>query len=117
MVQYDYKVDFFEDKRGNSPVEDFLDTLPQKVEDKTYKLLLLLEEKGPMLHGQYLKKLKYHSNLYQVQFQHGKNYYRILCTRAGNTYICLHMISKKTNDTPMSDIKVALKRMSECMEE
>ena len=117
MIQYKYKVVFFKNKNGTCTVEDFLDTLSKKIQTKSYKLLKVLEEMGEDLLGTFLKKLSYHRDLYQLEFRFQKNFIRIFCFRHENTFFCLHMISKKTNDTPPTEIKLALKRMAECKEE
>ena len=56
MLQYKYTVNFFEDTDGTCPVEDFTEALPDKINKKTYKLLLNLQENGDGLTWQLLKK-------------------------------------------------------------
>lgn len=44
-----YSVIFYESQRGDSPVDDFLDSLQVKARAKTYKWIQKLQEQGPDL--------------------------------------------------------------------
>ena len=46
-----YEVNYYEDARGRSPVEEFIDGLPAKMRAKVFGRLELLEEHGPALGG------------------------------------------------------------------
>lgn len=47
-----YEVVFYEKANGEVPVEDFLESLPIKLREKTLRSLTLLQELGPRLRGE-----------------------------------------------------------------
>lgn len=42
-----YEVVFYESANGEAPVQEFLDSLPIKLREKTLRGLMLLQELGP----------------------------------------------------------------------
>jgi len=60
----------------------------------------------------YCKKLT-HSNLWELKIDYGTNAYRIFFFYNDRTIILLHGISKKTNSTPLADLELSEKRMTE----
>lgn len=44
-----YEVVFYESANGEAPVQEFLDSLPIKLREKTLRGLMLLQELGPQL--------------------------------------------------------------------
>lgn len=47
-----YEVLFYEKEGGNAPAQEFLDSLPIKLREKTLRGLTLLQELGPLLRGE-----------------------------------------------------------------
>jgi phage-related protein len=103
-----WKIALFRSARGESPVEEFI-----KQQDKaTYARILLyiklLRDNGPFLKPPYIKKLQ--SKLYELRIS-GKIQIRIFYTLHNNEYYLLHVFKKKSQKTPLKDLKVALDRL------
>lgn len=97
---------FYRTKDGNCPVEDFLDSLPGKVVQKIAWVLEILEQQG-MLPSTYFKKLV-NTEIWECRIQQGSNIYRIFCFfDKGSIIILTHGFIKKTQKTPIDEIKRA----------
>jgi phage-related protein len=107
------KVVFYEDHRGVSPVEEYIDSLKQPAEKaKVLYVLLLLEEFGVKLNMPHAKPIK--DKLWELR--PGKN--RLLYfAHVENQFVILHAFKKKTNKTPKKEIDTAQRRMQEVLEE
>ena len=100
---------YFIDGRGHSPVEKWLDGLPDKARDKCYAKLEMLEEYGPEIGMPTVKPLR--DKIFEVRAQSFGNQYRILFTVCtGRIALLAHAILKKTREVPNKDIDIALKR-------
>lgn len=106
-----FQAEFFEEK-GRYPVSDFLKSLPKKAEAKVAQFIRLLEEKGTEMPYSYCKKLT-HSELWELKVNYRTNTYRIFFFYQGRDIILLHGISKKTDETPRSDLELSARRMEE----
>jgi phage-related protein len=106
-----FKVVLYEED-GTFPIENFLRDLPLKTRAKVSAMVSLLEEKGNEMPFEYSKKLK-GSPLWELKISHGTNIYRIFYFFSKRLIILVHGFSKKTDDTPKSDLELAEKRMNE----
>lgn len=95
----------------NSPIADFLDTLPLPALAKIRHAIRLLQEFGPQLRQPYSKKLTGHSKLFELRTA-GSPAVRLLYTAINKKFIILHGFVKKTNKTPAKEIKTALGRIA-----
>ena len=103
------EVILYTSESGECPVKNFLDSLPGKVLQKvTWVLNLVSElEKIPTT---YFKKLKNSDDIWECRVQFGSNIYRLFCFFANGSIIVLtHGLIKKTQKTPKSEIKRAIK--------
>lgn len=114
MLQYE--VVFFDDNRGNVPVERFLRGMPGKARANMYVRIALLEEKGFNMPSQYSKKLTGHPGLWELKLKYRTNEYRIFYFFVGNRIVLLNGFLKKTDETPKGEIDIANNRMSEWKE-
>ena len=105
-----YKILFYQSKRGNFPVKDFIERQQSSLVAKITHYLELLENYGPFLKPPYIKKL--HKNLYELRVS-SKVSIRIFYSKKDKTYVLLHGFVKKTQKTPKKEIKVALERLKE----
>lgn len=105
-----WNVNFFQTSRGNYPVKDFI----QQQDEATYaKILLsinLLKDNGPFLKPPYIKKLQ--NKLYELRIP-GKITIRIFYTIHNSEYYLLHAFKKKSQKTPLKELKLAIDRMNE----
>ena len=96
-------------ENGKCPVQDFLDTLSEKVFKKIIWVINLVTElKSPP--KTYFKKLINTDDIWECRIQLGSNSYRIFCFFDNNELIILtHGLVKKTQKTPPQEIEKAEK--------
>lgn len=107
-----WTVEFYETKRGEKPVLEFLDALPEKARAKCVSYLKLLEERGNALSRQYAGKVR--DDLWELRPEFGGVEYRLFYfTFIANRIVIVHAISKKTQRLNPRDIELALSRVKE----
>jgi len=112
------KINYWEDSRGCSPVEEFVrkigDNNGQKAQEKVLRFIRILVEEGlDMLTKmpEYLKQLTLDGvALYELRVGFGGNAYRILFVVLDGIAYFLHAFSKKDQKTPSNEIATALRR-------
>ncbi len=103
-------IQFYRSETGQSPIEEFLDSLSGKQAKKIAWILQLIEELDN-IPAQYFKKLVGTDNIWEVRVQVSGNIFRLLGFIDGNNLIILnHGFQKKTKKTPLKEIKTAEKR-------
>lgn len=95
---------------GNCPVEDFLQSLPDKQSKKVAWTLRIVRDLG-QVPTQYLKKLKSTDDIWEVRATLGNNTFRLLGFYDGPKLIVLTSgFAKKTNKVPKQEIETAEER-------
>jgi phage-related protein len=108
-------VNFYRLHNGNSPVEEFLDSLTGKQAQKVLWVLQLIEELD-VIPRQYFKKLVDREGIWEVRIQFGKDIFRLLGFFDGGTLLILtNGFAKKTQKTPSQEIALAVRRREEYM--
>ena len=106
-------VNFYRLLNGNSPVEEFLDSLPGKQAQKVLWVLQLIEELD-VIPRQYFKKLVDSEGIWEVRIQFGNDIFRLLGFFDGGTLLILtNGFAKKTQKTPPQEITLAVRRKEE----
>jgi phage-related protein len=106
-------VNFYRLLNGNSPVEEFLDSLTGKQAQKVLWVLQLIEELD-VIPRQYFKKLVGSEGIWEVRIQFGNDIFRLLGFFDGGTLLILtNGFAKKTQKTPPQEIALAVR----CKEE
>ena len=105
-----WEVNFFQNSRGDYPVQDFIKEQDKATYTKILHVMLLLKNNGPLLIPPYNKKLQ--AKLYELRIS-GKIAVRIFYTMQNNEYYLLHAFKKKTQKTPIKELKIALDRMKD----
>ena len=106
------KVTFYTNLRGDSPVEEFLNSLNDKQARKVAWVLRIVRDLD-LVPKEYFKKLA-STDLWEVRVQIGSNAIRILGFIDGDNFIVLtNGFFKKTQKTPKREIVTAEKRMNE----
>ena len=101
-----FTVQFFEQDDGSCPVEEFLDSLDNKMAAKAYGMIGLLEEYGTMLRMPYSKQLD--NGIFELRIKFGGNITRILYFFFVRKNIILtNGFVKKTQKTPPDEIAKA----------
>jgi len=107
-----YNLIFYTTERGDSPVDDFLDTLDKKSRAKVAAHLSLLEEQGPNLKRPYADVVR--GKIRELRIHQSSNQYRILFFfQARYQIVLVHAFSKKTHQLKEKDIELAERRMED----
>lgn len=104
---------FYRHPNGNSPVEEFLDSLTGKQAQKVLWVLQLIEELD-VIPRQYFKKLVDSEGIWEVRIQLGNDIFRLLGFFDGGTLLILtNGFPKKSQKTPAQEIALAARRKEE----
>ena len=106
-------IKFYKLPSGNSPVENFLDSLSAKEAQKVVWVLRLIEEMESVS-TKFYKKLSNCDGIVEVRAQIGKNNFRLLGFEHKDTFVILtNGFKKKDQKVPKSEISLAQKRKNE----
>ena len=92
----------------NKNVKKFISNLQKDTQSKVLRYVELLKKFGPNLRMPYAKRIT--KDLYELRIR-GKQETRIFYTIRSNKAFLLHGYVKKTNKTPLREIKKALARL------
>ena len=93
--------------------KEFLVAQPQKVQDKIFKLIELIEYQQ-RIPEKYLKHVEGTKGLYEARIKLGSDIWRVFCFfDKGKLVILLNGFQKKSQKTPKSEIEKAEKLMNE----
>ncbi len=104
------EVIFYETPNGNRPVLIFLRSLTSKQRKKITWALQLVREM-PVVSRNYFKKLVGTDDLWEVRVDFGNDTFRLLgFMEKGNLVVLTNGFAKKTEKTPLNEIKLAEQR-------
>ncbi len=104
------KVSFYQSNSGNSPVEKFISSLPKSDQARFADVYEGIIKNGLDCPRATFKPIK--GKLWEIKFKAEGGGYRILYVIIEkNNMIWLHAFKKKTQRTPLPDLKIAEKRM------
>lgn len=107
-----WEVELYEDQKGSCPVEEFLDSLPDRHLGKVLQVIQMLEERGLNLPFPYSSQIE--GKLRELRAYYGKVQYRILYYGdVRGVFILLHAFRKKTARIPEREKQLALQRLRE----
>ena len=107
------KVNFYRTASGKCPVQDYLDTLTD-VQAKKVSWVLRLIREIDHVPANYFKKLVNTDDIWEVKVDVGKDTFRLLGFFCGHDLIILtNSFQKKSQKTPVMEIKLAEKRKKE----
>lgn len=102
-----YEVIGYTKENGDVPVQDFLDSLPVKLREKTLRSMLLLEEYGPFLHGEMSSFIG--DGVFELRTKFGSDITRVFYFFViGKRIILTNGFVKKTRKAPKREIDRAL---------
>ncbi len=108
MLTKKYDVLLYEKPNGDCPVQDFLDSLDNKMAAKMYGMIELLEENGPALRMPYSEHLQ--DGIFELRAKFSSNITRVLYFFYVDKKIILtNGFVKKTQKTPKNELLTALK--------
>ncbi len=103
-----WRVEFYRDRRGRSPVTEFLARLGARERAKVARYLQLLREFGPTLAMPQARHIK--GPLWELR----PDAYRLLYVALRHRRIViLHAFRKKTQQTPRREIEEAIRRLAD----
>ena len=107
-----WKIELYENAKGEKPVEDFFDSLETKAILKINHAIELLETFG--LEGGYphIRKLT-GSDLWEYRILGSDSIRIFYVSLTGKTFLILHGFKKKKQKTPIKEIKIAEERLEE----
>ena len=107
---------FYTMESGESPVEDFLDSLTSKQAQKVTWVMQLVEDLD-LVPATYFKKLINTDNTWEIRAQQGGNIFRLLGFFDNGDFIVLtNGFQKKTQKTPKSKIELSEQRKQNYLE-
>lgn len=107
-----WQILLYRTSQGDSPVEEFIESLELKAKSKVRDITNLLQEFGTKLGLPHFKKLT-GTELWEMRIL-GSDSIRILyITMTGKTFLLLHGFKKKKDKIPAKEIKVAEERLAD----
>lgn len=105
-------MEFYADERGQRPVEEFLERLPEDHLGKVLQVLQMLEERGPNLPFPYSSQVE--GRLRELRVHYGRTLYRVLYyIDVERTCVLLHAFEKRTPKLSEKDIAIGMRRMAQ----
>ena len=113
-----YKIRFYEDKKGKSPILDYIKALDVKTDkdsrikvNKIYDYIDYLREAGPRAKEPYAKHLD--GVIWELRPIRDRILY---AAWDGNSFILLHIFKKDTQKTPRREIEQAKRNLADIKE-
>jgi phage-related protein len=96
-------------------VEEEVLNLPDGLLSRYFRLADLMLEFGPNLGMPHTRPIE--NGLFELRVKNKEGIARVFfCTKRGNKIIVLHIFVKKTQKTPLKELKLANKRMLEVLQ-
>lgn len=110
------KIEFYRTETGYAPVEDFLDSLSDKQIAKIAWVLRIVRD-YEKVSKEYFKKLVGTNDIWEIRIKFGRDIFSILSfISKGKLIVLTNSFVKKSQKTPVSEIKLAEKRKKEFIE-
>jgi phage-related protein len=107
-----WQIHFYEDRRGKSPVLDFINHIFPKDRAKVNNVFRLLEEFGTDLGMPHARRIE--GRLWELRPGDNRLFYFLYME---HKFVILHGFRKQSMKTPEKEIATALRRMKEISEE
>lgn len=113
-----YKIVFYEDKKGNSPIKDYIEYLQSKNDKynrgryrKISDFIQVLSEKGLEIGEPYIKHID--GKIWELRPKNDRIFF---VAYENNSFLLLHFFTKKTNKTPKNEIEQAKRNLADIKE-
>jgi phage-related protein len=114
MSKLSYKIYFYKSSSGKEVITDFIDSFSNKIVLKIKSDIRLLEEYGlSLLSTSKIKKIGGLSNLYELRIKTNVQIRLFFAFVSPNIFLIVHGFIKKSNKTPLNEIKTAFNRLKE----
>ena len=108
----EWAIEFYRNEYDESPVEEWLLSIPETALAKIIRNMGLLREFNIALKEPYIKPLG--DKLYELRAKDKNGIYRVIYfAHTKQKFVMLHGFTKKTQKTPSKELKLAKKRMKE----
>ena len=107
----EYTVLFYRKADGESPVDDFLDRLPDNFRGKVFRWIAELETLGPSLPRPFADGVR--GKIRELRVKFGSNQYRFLYFFAGKSVVMTNAFFKKQDRIPVHEIERAERSMND----
>lgn len=108
MAKDNFNIIYFELDSSTCPVQEFLDSLDNKMAAKLYGMMDILAEYGNELRKPYSEHLE--DGIFEVRAKFGSNITRVLYFfYVGKTIVMTNGFVKKTQKTPKAQLELAKK--------
>ena len=107
-----WQIHFYEDHRGKLPALEYVNELPAKERARIHNTLQLLESYGTALGMPHARRIQ--GKLWELRPGANRLFYFAYIRRK---FVVLHAFRKKTQRTPKREVRIALRRMQEILEE
>lgn len=105
-----WKIELYKTANNKSPIDDFVDSLDIKVQNKIIEVFALLKEFGINLGMPHSKKVT-GTSLWELRILGGNNVRIFYVAKTGKTFLLLHGFQKKKQKTDKKEIKIAIDRL------
>ncbi len=112
MSEKPFDIELYETSSGSAPVREFLRALPKDPRTKCGKYIQLLEWRGLALPASYIKKVA--GEIWELRPEYNGVEYRLFFGCEGATFVFVHAIVKKRQQTARADIEIAQRRYRDC---
>lgn len=110
--KHEWSIVFYTTERGNSPVEEFLNSLDQKTQARFDWSIKYLKDQNIDAKEPHVKQIE--GKLWELRRSSSGNIYRIMYFFfTGKRIVFVHGFQKKTQKTPKREIEIAQKRMDD----
>ena len=107
-----WKIQFYKTANNKSPVEEFIQKLDTKAQNKTIDMLTLLKEFGITLSLPHSKKVV-GTPLWELRILGNDNIRFFYIAQPGKTFVILHGFQKKKQKTDKREIKMVIERLAD----
>lgn len=112
-----HEIIYYKDDNDESPLIDFLRSLPVKDRAKVLREIDLLSQFGIKLTMPHVKKMKTKNDLWELRVKISTNNYRVFYFHhTQDRFVLLHGFLKKSQKTPKRHINIALDRKQRYLE-
>lgn len=104
-----YLLIFYTDKKGKSPITEFLDNCDERLRSKILRQFMYAGEFGLTPKIPNIKKVT-GTDFWELRIL-GRDNIRIFCLSKQNNIYIIHIFAKKKQKTPIKEIKIAVERI------
>lgn len=105
-----WKIELYKTANNKSPIDEFIDDLDVKAQNKIIEVFSLLKEFGINLGMPHSKKLT-GTPLWELRVLGGDNIRIFYIAKTGKTFLLLHGFQKKKQKTDKKEIRIAIDRL------